>query len=59
MSIFEYVEDFDSPVLEFPEWLEQMVEAVKGYNEQYGTMHDPVNIISRYQWSKDFDKWNK
>lgn len=58
IDIFKYIEDFDNPVLEFPEWLEQMVEAVKDYNIEHGTTYDPANIISRHQWGKDYDKWN-
>jgi len=58
ITVFDYIEDFDDPGLEFSAWREQMIGAVKDYNAEHDTMHDPANIISRYQWSRDYDKWN-
>lgn len=59
MTVFQYIEDFDDPKLTFPEWREQMTQAVRDYNEEYGTDYSPANIIARHQAGKEYDKWHK
>lgn len=48
MTVFEYIEDFDNAELDYPEWIEQMTEAVLDYNEEFGTRHNPTSIVARY-----------
>ena len=51
ITIREWIEDFDNPELSEYDWHEQMVEAIKDYNEQYGTSHDPEKEIRDYKKS--------
>lgn len=48
MNVYDYIEDFDNGSLDFPEWFEQMIQAVKDYNEEFGTLHDPQRIVAQY-----------
>lgn len=48
MTVFEYIEDFDNPELSFFDWVEQMVEAVRDYNEEFHTLHNPSTIVAQY-----------
>lgn len=48
ITVFDYIEDFDNAELDFPEWMEQMIEAVKDYNQERNTLHDPQKIVAQY-----------
>jgi hypothetical protein len=48
MTVFEYIEDFDNHQLPLLDWMDQMLEAVKDYNFERGTRHDPATIVAQY-----------
>lgn len=48
LSVYEFIEDFDSQELSTEDWIEQMEDAVVTYNEQYGTDHDPKRTVHIY-----------
>jgi predicted alpha/beta hydrolase family esterase len=52
MTIYLFLEDFDNPELE--DWEEQMEDAVRAYNEEYGTSHLPKTIVKNYKsWRRE------
>lgn len=48
ISVFDYIEDYDDSHLDFPQWLDHMIEAVQDYNDEFGTMHNPQSIVAQY-----------
>lgn len=57
MDLFEYIQDFDNPELSAYDRHEQLREAVEGYNNEYGTAHDPEKTIKKYQaWLRSLNQ---
>lgn len=48
MTVFDYIEDFDNPELDIYRWTDQMLEAVRDYNEEFHTLHNPSTIVAQY-----------
>ena len=49
ISIFDYMEDWDNAELPDYERDEQLMEAVRDYNEEHGTNHDPQKALIKYK----------
>ena len=54
ITIDEWLEDHDNPELEGYDWEEVMEEAVRDYNEEFGTNYQPRIAIRNYKtWKRD------
>lgn len=58
MTVFDYIEDFDNPDLSSVEWLDQLYDAVRDYNDEFGTLHDPQTIVAQYCSMQREKKWH-
>lgn len=48
LDIWLYLEDFDNAELSEYDWMENMIEKVRDYNEAYDTNHDPKRTVENY-----------
>jgi len=48
LTVFQFIEDFDNAELDHDDWMEQLEDAVRTYNEEYQTNHDPRKTVNRY-----------
>ncbi len=49
MTLFEYMEDFDNWELSTSERKEQLMDAVRNFNDEYSTDHDPEKSYLDYE----------
>ena len=57
ITVYEYMEDFDNAELPDGAWQEQLEDAVREYNETFGTTHDPYNTFVKYiRMGADLDR---
>lgn len=57
ITIWEELEDHDNSELDLSEWLEQMEDAVRSYNEENSTSYDPRKTVQQYiNRQKDTDR---
>lgn len=48
LTIWLWLEDHDNADLNHGDWLEQLEEAVRTYNQEYGTSYDPKKTTYQY-----------
>lgn len=48
LTVWLYIEDFDNPELPPDSFQEQLEDAVRNYNEEYGTIYDPYKTVMQY-----------
>jgi len=56
MDVYKYLEDFDNSELSESEWLENMRDKVRDFNEEFGTNLNPSTIVNNYIHMDKFDK---
>lgn len=57
ITIWEELEDHDNSDLELSDWLEQMEDTVRSYNEANSTTYDPRKTVQQYiNRQKDTDR---
>lgn len=53
-ELFLYMEDFDNADIPADEWEDELESAVRQYNRDHGTHHDPYISVKSYKgWRKD------
>lgn len=54
LDIWLYLEDFDNAELSEYDWMENMIEKVRDYNEEFGVNYDPKRTVENYLERKKY-----